>query len=84
MGECRGAMPHCRGRGGVPHKRTGRVGGKNYVRQAQLRKGLKGVNPKRQTNDNCLLRHSPADCYIVHTRHASEGGQIPSPLRGEG
>ena len=42
MGECRGAMPHCRGRGGVPHKRTGRVGGKNYVRQAQLRKGLLG------------------------------------------
>ena len=39
-GECRGAMPHCRGRGGVPHKHTGRVGGKNHVRQAQLRKGL--------------------------------------------
>ena len=33
-------MPHCRGRGGVPHKHIGRVGGKNYVRQAQLRKGL--------------------------------------------
>ena len=33
-------MPHCRGGGGVPHKRTGRVGGKNYVRQAQLHKGL--------------------------------------------
>ena len=40
MGECRGAMPHCRGCGGVPHEHTGRVGGKNYVRQAQLRKGL--------------------------------------------
>ena len=40
MGECRGAMPHCRGCGGVPHKHTGRVGGKNYVRQEQLRKGL--------------------------------------------
>ena len=38
--ESAGAMPHCRGRGGVPHKHTGRVGGKNYVRQAQLRKGL--------------------------------------------
>ena len=33
-------MPHCRGRGGVPHKHTGRVGGKNYVRQAQLCKSL--------------------------------------------
>ena len=33
-------MPHCRGRGGVPHKHTGRVGGKNYVRQAQLCNGL--------------------------------------------
>ena len=40
MGECRGAMPLCRGCGGVPHEHTGRVGGKNYVRQAQLRKGL--------------------------------------------
>ena len=40
MGECRGAKPHCRGWGGVPHKRTGRVGGKNYVRQEQLRKSL--------------------------------------------
>ena len=25
------------------------------------------------TNDNCPLRHSLADCYIVHTRHSSEG-----------
>ena len=33
-------MPRCRGRGGVPHKHTGRVGGKNYVRQALLRKSL--------------------------------------------
>ena len=31
----------------------------------------RGVNP--QTNDNCSLRHSPADCYITRTRHASEG-----------
>ena len=30
-----------------------------------------GVNP--QTNDNYLLRNNPADCYIIRTRHASEG-----------
>ena len=39
-GEYREAMPRAGGGGGVPHKPTGRVGGKNYVRQAQLRKGL--------------------------------------------
>ena len=31
----------------------------------------RGVNP--QTNDNYLLRNNPADCYIIRTRHASEG-----------
>ena len=48
MRECRGAMPHCRGCGGVPHKRTGRVGGKNYVRHAQLRKGLPESGSERK------------------------------------
>ena len=41
MGECRGAKPHCRGCGGVLHKHTGRVGGKNYVRQEQLSDDMK-------------------------------------------
>ena len=27
-----------------------------------------------QTNDNCPLRHSPADCYIVRIRPSREGG----------
>ncbi len=31
-GECRGAPPLCRGRGGVPHSITGRVGGKSYTK----------------------------------------------------
>ena len=39
----RGIAPSAGGRGGVPHKRTGRMGGKNYVCPAQLRKGPDGV-----------------------------------------
>ena len=42
--------------------------------------------PQRQTNDNCPLRHSPTDCYIVRIRRSRTSGnlarcpfQIPSP-----
>ena len=59
MGECRGATPHCRGRGGVPHKHTGRVGGKNHVRQAQSRKGLQRGEPPTETQRQLPIAPSP-------------------------
>ena len=37
------------------------------------------VNP--QTNDNCPLRHSPADCYIVRIRRARADGNLASQPR---
>ena len=43
---------HCRGRGGVPHKHTGRVGGKNYVRQAQLCNGLPWEKAEGEGSDD--------------------------------
>ena len=35
------------------------------------------LNPQSQTNDNCPLRHSPADCYIVRIRHPRVGSVVP-------
>ena len=36
------------------------------------------LNPQRQINDNCPLRHSPAGCYIVHIRSSRAGSVIPA------
>ena len=69
MGECRGATPHCRGRGGVPHKHTGRVGGKNYVRQAQSRKGLQRGEPPTETQRQLPIAPSPR--HPLHWLYAS-------------
>ena len=35
------------------------------------------LNPQSQINDNCPLRHSPADCYIVRIRHPRVGSVVP-------
>ena len=39
------------------------------------------LNPQRQINDNCPLRHSPAGCYIVHIRYARVGSDVPAKAR---
>ena len=91
MGECRGATPHCRGRGGVPHKHTGRVGGKNHVRQAQSRKGLQRGEPPTETQRQLPIAPSPPQplhwLYTSFTRRApvvpaKAGTSNPCPCWG--
>ena len=36
------------------------------------------LNPQRQINDNCPLRHSPNHCYIVRIRSSRAGSVIPA------
>ena len=59
--ECRGAEPHCRGRGGVPRKRSGWVGGKNYLMSNAVTQGP------------CKGRGYPED-GVVKGCHPSEAG----------
>ena len=41
---------------------------------AQMRNDPCRVPCRRETNDNCPLRHGPADCYIVRIRRSRESG----------
>ena len=39
--------------------------------------------PAPPTSDNCPLRHSPTDCYIVRTRRSREDGNLASQCPSE-
>ena len=60
-------------------ERTRAEGRKGCVRGSCLRRNLASLGSAAPTNDNCPLRHSPANPYIVSRRRSRADGNLTSP-----